>query len=434
MMEENNFLKKNNFENLVEISEFLDCLTPSEIIPLLVLNKTLFNRIKDYCTFKLYQTNMSDSIKDSIPGSNDTLKYCHIIDEMVSFFHVSRPLFTNLHGNSIKFNPSKYLFFTINSDSDYLQFTRKDHSDVLKNDNPYVVDVIARKLNVNALHLRSIKIAKDIENLIFENNMDITSYYVTCGYNNTKRDSIIEFKIYNCGNYIAGMSLLDDNDNDNDNCNFPKIKKIEIERVNHACILHNNIIYVAGGDLKGCIQGSRSVLSYDLILRRWKKEPSMFKARTGPGFYLFSDKKSDTIYAVGGDVDSSGQHDINSIEKLIIKENVRDTEEIFKKKISSSYKPEVDWTFVCELPSSRINFKACITSTSNPKLFMFGGYSVNWISDGLILNESTDESEEELMSYEVFDIKNQCFEKTRDIPPHIYQRISPTEILYYSSC
>ena len=413
----------NKFEKLAEISEFLDCLSSSEII-LLLLNKTLVKNITIYATFKLNHSGMPYKIKNSIPGNNDILKYCHIIDEIVSFLPTPSPL---LNTFSIKFNATKHSFFVLSAGSDYFEHTRKGHEHNDRN----AVDAIAEKLNINTylIPLNIVSGHCKWENDI--NGRNTISHYVTCGYNNIKKDSIIEFLMFDDVPRIIKASILGEHDNDDDDYfNNDIFRKNEVERANHASVLHNNRIYIAGGDLKGRIQGSRSVVSYDLTSKRWRKESSMFKARTGSGFYLLCDKKSNTIYAVGGDVDSSGQHDVNSIEKLIIREKIRDDEE--SKEPLPLPESESDWCFVSELPSPRINFKACLIGKLKPKLFMFGGHSVNWISSsGLILNEETDEFQEELMSYEVYDIENDCFEKTRDIPPYFYQEISKNCVLYH---
>ena len=130
-------------------------------------------------------------------------------------------------------------------------------------------------------------------------------------------------------------------------------------RVGHASAALNGKLWVAGGQFSGTnaiadspdYVNSTSVEYYDPITKRWNLGPSMLAERIWFRLLVINN----ALYAVGGDVDTTGRSLIPTIERLNVISN--------------------RWEKIGEFRDVRRVFS---TSAVDNKIYVFGGRDVNY--------------------------------------------------------
>jgi N-acetylneuraminic acid mutarotase len=130
--------------------------------------------------------------------------------------------------------------------------------------------------------------------------------------------------------------------------------KLLSPRVGHASASINGALWIAGGQFADSDNGSSSASSvevYDLESQKWVKGPSMIAERIWFRLLVIQD----TLYAIGGDVDSKGSSLTPTIERLNNRQNV--------------------WEKVADFTKVRRVFS---TSSVGSKIYIFGGRDINY--------------------------------------------------------
>jgi hypothetical protein len=131
--------------------------------------------------------------------------------------------------------------------------------------------------------------------------------------------------------------------------------KLLSPRIGHASASSNGALWIAGGQFADCDTTSTSSASsvevYDFKTKLWTPGPSMTAERIWFRLLVIQD----TLYAIGGDVDSKGSSLTPSIERLNMRENV--------------------WEKVADFTKVRRVFS---TSSVGSKIYIFGGRDVNY--------------------------------------------------------